>query len=330
MGGRPVEVKSKTLATVVVTFNRLPKLKATIARLLESPSSDLAHVVVVNNASTDGTGEWLDGLADPRLLIVHEPVNTGGAGGFSRGMREAVDRFDPDWIMVTDDDGRPDPDALATFQLLDTSAYDGVAAAVYFPSGEICEMNRPSRNPFWHLRDFVRKVVQGQRWLYLTPESYTLDAPVPIEMTSFVGFFISRGGVATAGYPDPDLFIYGDDGIYTLDLAAKGGRMCFEPRIRFEHDMATFAGQQRGQFRPMWKLYYHHRNLLILYRKAAGLLFWPLLLLILPKWMLKVRIYSRDRTLFIHLMWRALVDGLRNRRNVPHDQILSIVERSAK
>ncbi|SMR70623.1 Glycosyltransferase, GT2 family [Aliiroseovarius halocynthiae] len=316
---------NKTLATVVVTYNRLPKLKATIARLLESPSSDLAHVVVVNNASTDGTGEWLDGLSDPRLTVTHEPINTGGAGGFCRGMREAVDRFDPDWIMVTDDDGRPDPDALATFQSLDTSPYDGIAAAVYFPSGEICEMNRPSRNPFWHLGEFAHKVVRGHRWLYLTPESYDLNAPTPIEMSSFVGFFISRRGIAMVGYPDPDLFIYGDDGIYTLDLAAKGGRMCFEPRIRFEHDMATFAGQQSGQFRPLWKLYYHHRNLLILYQKAAGLLYWPLLPVILLKWVLKIRTYSQDRHLFVRLMWRALWDGLRDRRKVEHDQILGII-----
>lgn len=325
-----MKAENKTLVTVVVTFNRLPKLKTTIARLLESPDSDLAHVVVVNNASTDGTGAWLDGLTDPRLLVIHEPVNTGGAGGFSRGMREAVDRFDPDWIMVTDDDGRPNPDALATFQRLDTSAYDGIAAAVYFPSGEICDMNRPSRNPFWHLGEFARKVVQGRGWFHLPPERYSLEVPTPIDMTSFVGFFVSRRGIAKVGYPDPDLFIYGDDGIYTLDLAAKGGPMCFEPRIRFEHDMGTFTGQQRGQFQPLWKLYYYHRNLLILYRKAAGVMFWPLLLVILPKWALKIRAHWQDRTLFVHLMWRAFVDGLRNRRNVSHDQILRIVERTAK
>ncbi|MFU1684364.1 glycosyltransferase [Phaeobacter piscinae] len=47
------------LVAVVVTYNRLEKLKVTLARLLESPAEDLAALVVVDNASNDGTGDWL-------------------------------------------------------------------------------------------------------------------------------------------------------------------------------------------------------------------------------------------------------------------------------
>ncbi len=49
------------LVAVVVTHNRLDKLKDTLARLLESPLAELAALVVVDNASSDGTGDWLAG-----------------------------------------------------------------------------------------------------------------------------------------------------------------------------------------------------------------------------------------------------------------------------
>lgn len=316
----------KILAGVVVTCNRLPKLKLTISRLLASPPSELAHLIVLNNASSDGTREWLASIDDPRLVVINETENTGGAGGFARGIREAVERFDPDWIMITDDDGRPEPGALAVFQDVNTDKYDGIAAAVYFPNGDICEMNRPSRNPFWHISEFFQTLFGGRRGFHINSEHYNSDRPTSIDVTSFVGFFISRKGIKLAGYPDPNLFIYGDDGLYTLGLTACGGQMCFDPRIRFEHDMGTFGGQQRGQFEQIWKVYYHHRNLLFLYRAAAGWIFWPALLIILPKWAMKIRAHSHNRRVFSRLMWRAVCDGLCNRRDIPHSTILRLSE----
>ncbi|WP_380054342.1 glycosyltransferase [Falsihalocynthiibacter sp. SS001] len=312
---------NKSLVAVVVTCNRLDKLQVTLARLLDSPADELLAIVLVDNASTDGTDAWLNEQTDDRLVVLREETNTGGAGGFYRGMKEAVSRFDPDWLVVMDDDGRPEVGALANFQALDVAEWDGMAAAVYFPSGEICEMNRPSRNPFWHLREFFGAMLNGRGGFHIRPEAYSRSEPSPIDVTSFVGFFISRRGLEIAGYPDPKLFIYGDDGIYTLGLSEMSGKMCFEPRIRFEHDLSTFTAQ-RGRFHPMWKIYYYHRNLLMLYRLAAGVFFWPALLFIIPKWLFKIRDHKDDRALFLSLMLRAIRDGILRRRDVRHTQVL--------
>lgn len=325
----------RRLVAVVVTYNRLDKLKDTIARLLQSPAEELAALVVVDNASTDGTRDWLTTLGDPRLDIQVSETNRGGAGGFERGMRRAMEAHAPDWLVVMDDDGRPAPGALAAFHALPAHddparAWDGVAAAVYFPTGGICEMNRPSRNPFWHSREFLRTLFGGGRsGFHVQPADYEGEG-MQIDVTSFVGFFISADAVRRIGYPDPDLFIYGDDGLYTLGLTKSGGRIGFEPAVRFEHDLTTFvpkAGEeqaQRGRFIPLWKVYYYHRNLLLLYRMAAGIWFWPVMLVILPKWFSKVGAHQGERRAFLRLMGRAVLDGLRRRTHVPHAEVLEM------
>lgn len=314
---------TRRLVAVVATHDRLEQLRVTLARLLEVPAALLEAVVVVDNASTDGTRDWLAMQDDPRLLVYRAAVNGGGAAGFEVGMRLAVERLDPDWIVVMDDDARPEPRALAAFHALPESKWDAIAAAVYFPTGDICEMNRPSRNPFWHWREFLRTARGGRGGFHVRPEAYGGEG-IAVDVASFVGLFVSRRVIERIGYPDGRLFIYGDDGLYTLGLTRAGGRLGFEPVVRFEHDLSTFASR-RGRFRPLWKLYYYHRNLLLLYRMAAGWLFWPALMVVIPKWLLKWRDHSGQEAAFSRLMGRAIRDGLRGRRiKVDHAAIVAL------
>ena len=310
------------LVAVVVTYNRLEQLKTTVARLLSAAPRDLMHLLVVDNASSDGTAAWLAEQTDERLVVRRSEANIGGAGGFELGMRVAMAEWSPDWVLLMDDDARPYPDALRRFHAEDRSGYEAWSAAAYHPDGRICDMNRPWINPFWHKRAFFRTAFGGGRdGFHLNAADYAADAPLPIDGASFVGLFLSRRAVTLAGYPDGALFIYGDDVLYTLLLSKSGGRIAFDPALRFEHDFTTFEGAKQ-RFRPLWKCYYHHRNLLMVYRRAAGWLFYPILLVVLPKWALKIRDHKGEKMAFAKLMLRAVRDGLRRKRDVSHDVVV--------
>ena len=154
------------LVAVVVTHRRLRLLKVTLAALLANRSEHLAAVVVVDNASDDGTGEWLAGLGDPRVIVQRNAVNAGGAGGFEQGMRLAMQRARPDWLLLLDDDARPEPGALAAFHAQDLAGWDGLAAAVLTPDGTPCEMNRPVLDPFRDPARLLRAVLGAGRDAY--------------------------------------------------------------------------------------------------------------------------------------------------------------------
>ncbi|MGX9357547.1 hypothetical protein ACS3SW_20905 [Roseobacteraceae bacterium S113] len=62
----------------------------------------------------------------------------------------------------------------------------------------------------------------------------------------------------------------------------------------------------------------------MLYRMAAGWMFWPVLLVIVPKWFLKLRHHGGARGRFLRLLGRALWDGLAGRRRVDHARIRAL------
>ncbi|WP_265501173.1 glycosyltransferase [Paracoccus beibuensis] len=318
-----------TIAAAVVTHNRLDKLAVTIERLLAEP---VAQVVVVDNASTDGTAEWLFSQDDPRLIVHRNTANLGGAGGFSVAMEIARDRTAADWIAVMDDDGRPEPGAMAVFSNMDLDGWDAIGAAVFHPDGRICEMNRPYRNPFWHRRAFLRTLARmpfgrGRTGFHLRDADYLPEAPVcAVDMSSFVGLFLSRSALVRAGLPDPRLFIYGDDQLYTLKMRRQGLRIGFAPQVRFEHDTAAQQAQSGLVLRPMWKVYYMYRNALIAYRVAAGPWFWPLVPVLLRKWRKKSADYGSDAVLFRQILDRAVRDGLASRLDRPHSEVLRLAQ----
>ncbi len=315
------------LVAIVVTHDRLAALRKTVERLLAIPEAQLAAVIVVDNASRDGTGAWLQALGDPRLRVCHQAMNLGGAGGFAAGLDHARRTLDPDWFVLMDDDARPVPGAIARFHAQDLDAWDAFAAAAYHATGAICEINRPTRDPFATWAVFLRTLRAGREGFHLDRSAYAGAMPIPIDGASFVGLFLSRRALRMAGLPDRDLFIYADDAIQTLRLSRAGGRLAFAPAIRFEHDIEGREGP--GSTVPLWKVYYLHRNSLILYRQAAGGWFWMICLIVIPRWAARARAYPGRRRAFARLFARGVWDGLQRRTDVAHETVLAWAARSS-
>lgn len=264
----------------------------------------------------------------------------------------------PDWLLLLDDDAWPEPGAIDVFRQLVRPAVSGpqvqgaevsgvvapgpkvpaaggagpempgaIAAAVRDRDGRIAEMNRPAHNPFAGPGRFLRALVAGRRGFHVSDADYAGDRPVPVDTASFVGLFLPCAAVAAAGLPESRLFLYGDDVLYTLGLRRAGIALAFEPRIRFVHDCATLSGPAR-LYRPLWKRYFHHRNLVLVIRAAAGrVLFWPVLLSQILRWTLALRHSDRvERRAAARLMRLALADGLARRLDRDLSAIRAIAE----
>jgi hypothetical protein len=87
---------------VVVTHQRLALLRQSLGAVLGQSRAPDA-VVVVDNASTDGTAAVVAAeFPDVDLVVLQH--NTGGAGGFATGMQRALEQHRADLLWVLDDD----------------------------------------------------------------------------------------------------------------------------------------------------------------------------------------------------------------------------------
>lgn len=311
------------VVAVVVTYNRLGKLRDTLAALRGADPAHLARILVVDNASTDGTADWLAGQDDTRLDVLRLDTNSGGAGGFAAGMEAAVARHDPGWLLLSDDDGRPDPGALAAFHAAPRDADAAYAAAVRFPSGAICDMNRPGLNPFARPRVALDVLRRGRDGYHMTAADFD-GPPREVDNASFVGLFVPRAALDRVGLPDARLFLYGDDALYTLAMRRAGMRVIFDPGLTFTHDIETQTDAGPGPVRPLWKVYYFHRNRLFMYRYAAGPWFWLLGPAMAALWWQQARRYGPDRAAYRRLARAGIADGFRGRTDRSFDEVRAI------
>ena len=86
-----------TFSIAIATYNRLALLKRAIQSAFDQTVP--CEVVVVDNASTDGTQDYVESLGD-RVIYMRNPTNANHAGAVNVGAKAASG----DWIKLVDDD----------------------------------------------------------------------------------------------------------------------------------------------------------------------------------------------------------------------------------
>ena len=194
----------KKVIAVVVTYNRKAMLEKCIDALKKQTYKDMS-ILVVDNASTDGTAEYLESIESDKIAYVNTGSNLGGAGGFYVGVKEAYER-DAQWVWLMDDDVIPYTNALE--ELINaTRVVRGKAS--FFASAVLSMDGQAMNTPGIDLR-----VKNGYPYWY----EYLDHGIIKINAATFVSIMVKRDAIARCGYPCKDFFIWGDDSEYTKRL----------------------------------------------------------------------------------------------------------------
>ena len=204
---------------VVVTHNRKETLAGCLDALL-AQSYPVEQILVTDNASTDGTREYLEDrgyLAQPTVSYIQLTENRGGAGGFHEGFKQAV-LDNADWVWAMDDDG------IAHRETLERLLSAPEAAGAF--RGPVVLTREQIDNPQNDQLAFPGGVETNGKILPLRTrreiEALAQNGVLRGYASVFNGVLIKRDAIQQLGLPDPRFFIWGDEWDYFL-RARKAG-----------------------------------------------------------------------------------------------------------
>ena len=285
------------VVAVVVTWNRV-KLLTECLKMLGAQTRRPDVVVVVDNASTDGTGEVIRAQF-PDVDLVRLTRNTGGAGGFSVGLAEAVDVHGADLVWAMDDDTIPTERTLVEL-LSSYSAYGPglglVASRVVWTDGRDQPRNIPRAPRTISGADRRAAHAVGGR---------------PVRTASFVSLLIEADAIREFGLPTADFFIWNDDFEFTARIL-RYRKGVYAPKALVVHKTAEFGTKLLD---PGERFYNEVRNKIWVFR--AGEAFPPVeagmrLGAAVRNWFLFYQ-HSHNQAAMRRGFKKGLRDGLKNR-----------------
>lgn len=209
------------IAIVVLSYKQ-PGLLATCLRSVQEHTDLRLHeVIVVDNASRDGSAEMV-AREFPWATVLQNPENRGFAGGVNRGLVHAK----ADGYVLLNSDAQVQPRWL---DLLIESAWSapdvGLVGAMEVTASGASRWGGPEGA----IRDPSRRAVTEE------------------EAVAFACALIRREVIDRIGYLDHGFFMYHEDWDYCHRARAAGFRILYDPRVEVIHvGEASFKTQAQA------------------------------------------------------------------------------------
>lgn len=196
---------SKVFA-VVLTYNRKDLLKRCLDAVY-AQTRPCDGVIVIDNASTDGTEEMLREERFPFLKVYVLSKNIGASGGFNAGFRIAY-KNGADFVWMMDDDVIPEPDALLRLEEADALLQRQEIEHAFLVSTAFTETGLITNSPDL---DDRANAIGYPAWPQLVQHGM-----LPVRRATFVSILVPRKTLQEHGLPLASMFIWGEDTEYTL------------------------------------------------------------------------------------------------------------------
>jgi GT2 family glycosyltransferase len=241
------------VSAVIVNYNAEAMLRRTLETLYGSGQRSSLEVIVIDNASSDGSAAMVRALF-PQVRLVVNPQNVGLTRANNQGMELARGRY----LLLLNNDViiRPDSvDALARY--LDANPHVGaVGGKVLNIDGTIQGTVKAHPTPAAAL--FGRHSPLTKLWpgnpfsrRYLTYASHDFSAPFAAGSVSSCALLARREAVAAAGPVDERFFVYWSDVDWCRAIWEAGFEVHCEPAsviVHDEHKGGTRATKKRSHF----------------------------------------------------------------------------------
>jgi N-acetylglucosaminyl-diphospho-decaprenol L-rhamnosyltransferase len=246
-------VEPGAVTITVVSWNAVGLLERCLVALRRQEWGGYPpRLLVVDNASSDGTREWLAERA-PDVTVVASTRNLGFAGGANLGLA----RVDTPYVAVVNNDAEVEPGWLAALvAVLETPGNERVAAVtsrvLLAGSGRVNSTGNT-----------VTRTGRGRDRDWQASASQERGAG---EVFGFCGAaaLLRRAALDEVGLFEEDLFLYYEDTDLSWRLRAAGWTVRYEPGAVATHEHASSSHVGSTRF-TLW----NERNSLIVFTRHA-------------------------------------------------------------
>jgi GT2 family glycosyltransferase len=247
---------------VILTYNRKEMLHECLkAVTVQTRSCD--KILIVDNASTDGTFEMLKERWGHNVEVYSLPKNVGAAGGFNFGMRMAY-LGGGDFIWVMDDDVIPEAEALERLLRANEILQGHGRSAPFLVS--------MARSPVGVLTNVPTIDTRHNELAYENWPVLLENGLVPVRCATFVSILLPRSSLQKYGLPIASMFIWGEDTEYTLRMTTEdAGYLVGDSKVVHVRQLAGMIDIRKEQSAYRLAYFFHYfRNRLYIFKRYSG------------------------------------------------------------
>jgi GT2 family glycosyltransferase len=249
------------LSIVIVNWNTRDLLRECLTSIYHHPPSAAFEVVVVDNASTDGSMQMLKGcFRHIRLIENHENI------GFACGSNQAIEQSTGHYVLMLNPDTKVKPGALeALIEFLDANPRVGAAGSrLLNPDGTLqtsCYPLPTLSKELWRLFHLDKFHAYG----VYSMQAWDLDSPRSVDVLKGASLILRREALDQVGLLDEDYFIYSEEVDLCYRLKELGWQLFWVPQSQvIHHEGQSTQLISREMFLQLY------RSKLIFFRKNHG------------------------------------------------------------
>ena len=250
------------VSIVIISWNQLANLRRCLSAIFEHVDRLGIEVLVIDNASTDGTGDMVRSMF-PEVCLRSNAANLGVARARNQGMLHSCGEY----VLLLDDDTECTNDFVhAAIDYMERRPEIGIMGPrLYSPNGE----TQPSARPFPSVRGIL-----GRGLSLITPDAFRSNylfrftsCSSPVEVSWVLGAcqFIRKEAINDLGPLDGRYFFGYEDVDYCRRAFQANWRVVYHPGISILHHY------QRSSAKGLLsRAKYQHLRSIVLYYEKFG------------------------------------------------------------
>jgi GT2 family glycosyltransferase len=252
-----------TLSIVIVSFNCRELLLGCLESLRKEAHHLTCEVIVVDNASNDGTVEAIR-ERHPEVQLLRSPHNRGFAWASNRGLEHASGNH----LLLLNPDTVVPPHALArAVRALEERPRVGMLGCkLVLPDGSLdkaCKRGFPTPlSSLYYFTGVTRLAPRSPRFAQYTAGHVDEDETAVVEAVNGAFMLVRREAVDAVGLLDERYWMYMEDLDWCYRFSQRGWSVLYWPEVEVVHVKGGSSGRHRR-----WRANYaFHRGMWLFYR----------------------------------------------------------------